>query len=146
MKEEFLNLLKSTNRENINELIDFINKTDFFDAPASTRFHGSREHGLVEHSLKVYEILKENHNHAVENFHVLYKGESMNKEVLHNFVLKFREEYTTKNANIYVYNKSDIANLIDKYPLNDKEAELLLSCTIAESWFTNPTEVYVNLS
>lgn len=38
MKEEFLNLLKSTNRENINELIDFINKTDFFDAPASTRF------------------------------------------------------------------------------------------------------------
>ena len=39
--------------------------------------------------------------------------------------------------------KSDIANLIDKYPLNDKEAELLLSCTIAESWFTNPTEVYV---
>lgn len=42
MKEEFLNLLKSTNRENINELIEFINKTDFFDAPASTRFHGSR--------------------------------------------------------------------------------------------------------
>lgn len=96
--------------------------------------------------LSQYEILKENHNHAVENFHVLYKGESMNKEVLHNFVLKFREEYTKKNANIYVYNKSDIANLIDKYPLNDKEAELLLSCTIAESWFTNPTEVYVNLS
>ena len=73
-------------------------------------------------------------------------GIKVNKELLHNFVLKFREEYTTKNANIYVYNKSDIANLIDKYPLNDKEAELLLSCTIAESWFTNPTEVYVNLS
>ena len=78
-------------------------------------------------SLSQYEILKENHNHAVENFHVLYKGESINKELLHNFVLKFREEYTTKNANIYVYNKSDIANLIDKYPLNDKEAELLLN-------------------
>lgn len=45
----------------------------------------------------------------------------MNKEVLHNFVLKFREEYTTKNANIYVYNKSDIANLIDKYPLMIKK-------------------------
>ena len=37
MKEEFLNLLKSTNRENINELIEFINKTDFFDAPARVR-------------------------------------------------------------------------------------------------------------
>ena len=58
MKEEFLNLLRSTNRENIEDLIEFIVKTDFFEAPASTRFHGSREHGLLEHSLKVYEILK----------------------------------------------------------------------------------------
>lgn len=77
--------------------------------------------------LSQYEILKESYNHAIENFHVLYKGESMNKEALHNFVLKFRKEYTTKNTNIYVYNKSDIANLIDKYPLNNKEAELLLN-------------------
>ena len=59
MKEEFIKLLRSTNRENIENLIEFIQKTDFFDAPASTRFHGSREHGLLEHSLKVYEILKE---------------------------------------------------------------------------------------
>ncbi len=59
MKEEFLKLLRSTNREHIEDLIQFIEKTDFFEAPASTRFHGSREHGLVEHSLKVYEILKQ---------------------------------------------------------------------------------------
>ena len=59
MKEEFLQLLRSTNRENIESLIEFITKTDFFDAPASTKFHGSREHGLLEHSLKVYEILKQ---------------------------------------------------------------------------------------
>lgn len=59
MKEEFLKLLRSTNRENIENLIEFICKTDFFEAPASTRFHGSKENGLVEHSLKVYEILKQ---------------------------------------------------------------------------------------
>ncbi|MBR1884049.1 MAG: HD domain-containing protein [Clostridia bacterium] len=57
MKEKFLELLKGTNREGIDKLIQFIEKTDFFTAPASTRFHGSREHGLLEHSLKVYEIL-----------------------------------------------------------------------------------------
>ena len=57
MKEKFIELLRSTNRENIEELIKFIQKTDFFEAPASTRFHGSREYGLVEHSLKVYELL-----------------------------------------------------------------------------------------
>lgn len=62
MKEKFLELLKKVNREGINELIEFIEKTDFYKAPASTRFHGSYEGGLVEHSIKVYEILK----HKVE--------------------------------------------------------------------------------
>ena len=42
----------------LEDLISFLEKTDFFTAPASTRFHGSFEGGLVEHSLKVYEILK----------------------------------------------------------------------------------------
>ena len=57
MKEKFIELLKSTNRLGIEDLISFLEKTDFFTAPASTRFHGSFEGGLVEHSLKVYEIL-----------------------------------------------------------------------------------------
>ena len=57
MKEEFLALLKSINREGMNDLIAFIEKTDFFVAPASTRFHGNFEGGLLEHSMKVYEIL-----------------------------------------------------------------------------------------
>lgn len=57
MKDKFLELLRSTNREGIEDLISFMEKTDFFSAPASTRFHGSKENGLLEHSLKVYEIL-----------------------------------------------------------------------------------------
>ncbi len=59
MKEEFLRLLRSTNRDGIENLIDFIEKSDFFKAPASTRFHGNYEGGLLEHSMKVYEIFKE---------------------------------------------------------------------------------------
>ena len=59
MKEEFLRLLRSTNREGIEELIDFIEKTDFYRAPASTRYHAAYEGGLLEHSLSVYKILKE---------------------------------------------------------------------------------------
>ena len=57
MKEEFLMLLRSVNREGMDELINFIEKSDFFKAPASTRFHGSNEGGLLEHSLNVYKIL-----------------------------------------------------------------------------------------
>lgn len=60
MKEEFIELLKQTNREGMENLIEFLkNKTDFFEAPASTRFHGSFKGGLLEHSMKVYEILKQ---------------------------------------------------------------------------------------
>ena len=40
MKEQFLELLRQVKREGIDELIDFIEKTDFFKAPASTRFLG----------------------------------------------------------------------------------------------------------
>ena len=58
MKEEFIKLLRETNREGIDKLINFLENSDFFTAPASTRFHGSKENGLVEHSMKVYEILK----------------------------------------------------------------------------------------
>ena len=58
MKEEFIELLKSTKREGVDEIINFLEKTDFFKAPASTRFHGNYEGGLLEHSMKVYEILK----------------------------------------------------------------------------------------
>ncbi len=63
MIEEFRTLLNSINREGIDNLINFIEKTDFYTAPASTRFHGSYEGGLLEHSVKVYEILK----HKVAN-------------------------------------------------------------------------------
>ncbi|MBE5819871.1 MAG: hydrolase [Clostridiales bacterium] len=58
MKEQFIELLKQTNREGIEELIQFLENSDFFKAPASTRFHGNFEGGLLAHSLKVYEILK----------------------------------------------------------------------------------------
>jgi hypothetical protein len=59
MKEEFIKLLRSTNRDGIEDVIAFLEKSDFFTAPASTRFHGSYEGGLLEHSMKVYEILKD---------------------------------------------------------------------------------------
>ena len=59
MKEEFINLLRSTNREGMEDVINFLEKSDFFKAPASTRFHGDYEGGLLEHSMKVYEILKD---------------------------------------------------------------------------------------
>ena len=59
MKEKFIKLLEETNRPGMDQLLEFLEKSDFYTAPASTRFHGSKEGGLLEHSLKVYEILEQ---------------------------------------------------------------------------------------
>lgn len=58
MKERFINLLESTNRRYMKNLIDYIETTDFYTAPASANYHGNYEGGLLEHSLEVYDQLK----------------------------------------------------------------------------------------
>lgn len=57
-KEQFIELLRSSNRNGIENLINYLSdETDFFTAPASTKFHGAYAGGLVEHSLDVYHQL-----------------------------------------------------------------------------------------
>jgi hypothetical protein len=59
MQQKVIDLLRSTERPGIENLIDYlIDKTDFFVAPASTQYHGSKEGGLLEHSLAVLENLE----------------------------------------------------------------------------------------
>lgn len=54
-KFKFISLLKSTNRYGIDNVIDWLESTDFFEAPASTIYHENYTGGLCEHSLKVYD-------------------------------------------------------------------------------------------
>ena len=53
--ERFERLLRSTGRDGIESLISYIQKSDFYTAPASTRYHSCHEGGLLEHSLNVYD-------------------------------------------------------------------------------------------
>lgn len=57
MKTQIIELLKATERERIDKVIDYLNnKSDYFNAPASTAFHGNYPGGLAEHSLNVYNV------------------------------------------------------------------------------------------
>ena len=65
-KEEFLQLLRSTERPGVEDAIEYIDQLGFFTAPASAGHHLNTEGGLVEHSvntckaaLKVWEGMKE---------------------------------------------------------------------------------------
>lgn len=57
-KERFLELCGSIKREGINDLVKYLENSDFFYAPASSKFHGNYEGGLLEHSLSVYDEFK----------------------------------------------------------------------------------------
>ena len=61
-KEKFLHYYKThIKRAGADELLEYLcsDKSDFFSAPASTKFHGAYEGGLCEHSVNVYEALRE---------------------------------------------------------------------------------------
>lgn len=54
-KQCFLNIAKSNiKREGIDALLDYLQKSDFFEAPASTKFHSAVAGGLCAHSINVY--------------------------------------------------------------------------------------------
>lgn len=58
-KERFIDLYRThIKREGAEALLSFLtDHSDFFTAPASTKFHGAYEGGLVDHSLNVYDCL-----------------------------------------------------------------------------------------
>lgn len=53
-KELFESLLRSTGREGIENVISFLNNTDFYTAPSSANYHSNYPGGLLDHSLLVY--------------------------------------------------------------------------------------------
>lgn len=59
-KEKFCRIFQEhVTREGAERLLAWLSTTDFFTAPASTKFHCACEGGLVLHSLNVYKTLRE---------------------------------------------------------------------------------------
>ena len=56
MKQQFIDKLRSTSREGIENVITELDEFGFFQAPASSRFHLNREGGLLEHSMNVCNV------------------------------------------------------------------------------------------
>ena len=63
--------LSQVTRPGADKLLEWLKSTDFFTAPASTRFHGAYPGGLVKHSLNVYYALLGNFN-----LHALYSPQT----------------------------------------------------------------------
>ena len=54
-KQRFIEILSATNRKGMDNVLEKLEETGFFEAPASTKYHMSCKGGLLLHSLNTYE-------------------------------------------------------------------------------------------
>lgn len=102
-KSRFLELVGSIDREGIKELVAFLEKSDFFTAPASTRFHCSIPGGLLIHSLNVYDMFEK--KCESEPFKDVLSGLSEDSKkivsLFHDLCKTYMYEIDFKNKKIY---------------------------------------------
>ena len=53
-REQIIDLLRQVKRPGVDDLLNYMDKAGFYDAPASTKYHGATEGALAWHSLNVY--------------------------------------------------------------------------------------------
>lgn len=81
-KERFTEIYKEhITRPGADKLLDYLlsSSSDFFKAPASTRYHGNYEGGLLEHSLNVYDCLVDylNRERVKNEYNLDYNDETI---------------------------------------------------------------------
>jgi len=102
MKDKIIAELKKVKREGIEKLIEWLEKSDFFTAPASTRFHNNKNGGLAEHSWNVYTLLKDKN----ERFKLGLSEETIILTGLLHDCCKINT-YSVNNKGKYPYTKDD---------------------------------------
>jgi len=159
MKEKFIELLKKVDRDGMNDLLDFLEKSDFYKAPASTRFHGDYEGGLVEHSLKVYELLVEKVKNSPVPIDV--KEESLIIIALLHDICKanyYKVDYRNAKNEFGEWEKVPYYTVDDTIPYGHGEKSVMMiteyiKLTVEEKYcirwhmgFTEPKELYTTIS
>lgn len=101
-KERFIEIFKTNvKREGADKLLEFLITSDFFRAPASTRYHGAYEGGLCEHSLNVYDCLCDymKRERVTKEYGLNYNAESITiASLLHDLCKVNFYVQTTRNV------------------------------------------------
>lgn len=124
-KEIFLQQFRANvTRRGADRLLEWLLSTDFFDAPASTRFHAAYAGGLVEHSVNVYRILMK--KHFVEGEDDL---ESVTICTLLHDICKagfYEVSYRNRKNDAGVWEKVPYYSINDKFPYGHGEKSVFL--------------------
>ncbi len=157
MKDEFIKLLKETNRDGIDELLNFLENSDFYTAPASTKFHGSNEKGLLEHSLKVYEILEQKVKNCSATIDLKVPEDTIRISALLHDICKtnyYKTDYRNAKNALGVWEKVPYYAIDDTIPYGHGEKSVMMisefvKLTTEEKYairwhmgYTEPKELY----
>lgn len=129
-KQRYLDLIaKNVNREGINALVEYLKKSDFFSAPASTRYHSCYEGGLCEHSLKVFDrFIKLLEGEYGENWQKYCSLESATIIALFHDLCKV-DIYSTELRNVKengVWVQKPYYTVVDKLPYGHGEKSVYI--------------------
>lgn len=121
IKERFIAVYREKiKRDGSDRLLEYLlNRSDFFTAPASTRFHCSYEGGLCEHSLNVYDCLCSylDTDRARQTFGLDFSEESVAIVSLLHDVCKI-DTYKTSMRNVKD-DKTGVWSKVPYYEYND---------------------------
>ena len=112
-KELFLSTFrKNVQRPGAEKLLAWMETTDFFTAPASTRFHAAYEGGLLDHSMNVYNVLISKHfdpaSDDIESFTIVSLLHDLCKAGFYKTELRNRK-MTAANGKRCRYTRSTIS-------------------------------------
>ena len=141
MVEKFEKLLTSVKREGMDRLLEFIRKSDFYKAPASTRFHSCHEGGLLEHSLNVYTCLSKKRDIWKVPLEKIPDESFIICALLHDLCKSYfyTVEYRNKKNDAGVWEKVPYYTIDDKIPYGHGEKSVMM---IEEYVKLTPAERY----
>ncbi len=127
-KEEFTDLLRSTKIEGIDEVIEELEESGFFKAPASMKNHLCFEGGLMMHSLNVYycaRTIKESFGKMRPDVFEQISDESLIVASLLHDVCKSRIYFRKKNAQ-YEFGKAEYGCDYSDLPVGHGEKSVIM--------------------
>lgn len=121
-KNEFIEIYKENiTRPGSDKLLNYLisEQSDFFTAPCSTRFHGSYAGGLVQHSINVYNCLKDylSRQRTKDVYGMEYTNESIALTALLHDVCKMNF-YSVDYRN--AKNEQGVWEKVPYYTINDQ--------------------------
>ena len=125
-RDEFIQIFtENVTRSGAKELLSWLQNTDFFTAPASTKYHCACENGLVMHSVSVFNTMMEKHFEegvdSVESFAIA--------ALLHDVCKAEFYKVSTRNVKNEItgqWEKLPYYSIEDKFPFGHGEKSVFL--------------------